>query len=83
MRRLKFLLALILTCACGAAPEPTAATTAPLYVDAVGGGHGPFPCVGPTPGRGYVDLFDGSRLRDLPAGTVDVAVHAAAGVPVR
>lgn len=60
--RLTFLLALILTCACGAAPEPIAATTAPLYVDAVGGGHGPFGCVGDVPFRGYADLTNAAGL---------------------
>ncbi len=44
---------------CGTPPEPIAATTAPLYVDAVSGGHGPFPCSGAIPARGYVDIFDG------------------------
>lgn len=46
---------------CAETPEPTAETSAPLYVDAIGGGHGPFACTGTIPERGYVDVFTGAN----------------------
>lgn len=47
--------------ACNAAQEPVAKATAALYVDSIGGGHGPFTCSGAVPGRGYVDLYTGAN----------------------
>lgn len=46
---------------CSTPAEQLAATSAPLYVDAYGGGHGPFACAGAVPGRGYVDLYTGNN----------------------
>jgi len=50
------------TAACSEAPETVGDTSAPLYVDVTGGGHGPFGCVGDVPFRGYADLRNAAGL---------------------
>lgn len=49
-------LTVVLTAACGAESDPISVSSAPLYVDVTGGGHGPSGCIGDVPFRGYADL---------------------------
>jgi len=63
------------TVACSEAPDPTAETSAPLFVDVTGGGHGPFGCTGDVPFRGYADLRNAAGLCQRVRGDFKVTGH--------